>query len=264
MGQGGWRSLFRARDPRAACALCVAGLLMAPLLLPGVGRARRPMPPSEAVPPLARLVGETSRAVPELAARLAQVDVRFTRNESSGVPGFGYGFGALHPTTGRAVCDREATGVMAAGLAVHRLVPSILTQIGDNDAAAAARALPPFEHGSAAPASAPLFMDLASRALPGPTRLTRTRLRSALRTLGWSLRNLGRARAAPESRVIESVATIAGVAVVADPDGAPELVIALVTDVANAIRAAEANTHEARQRCAGVHLPGNPIITPDR
>ena len=238
----------------------VATLLMSAGWLPGVGQARRR--PPDGIPRLRQLVRDTSREAPEVAARLAQVDISFPHGEYLDT-GFGYGFGAHHPITGRAVCDPETAGVIAAGLAVRRLAPSILTAIGEPDAAAAASALPPFEHGSEAPANASLFMDLARRVSPGPTSVTRSRLRTTLRELGWSLRKLGRSHTAPETRVILHVAETAGVAVLTDPVRAPDLVVALVTDVAAAVRAAEADVHTARQRCVGVVHPGNPIVTAD-
>ncbi len=242
----------------------VAVMLVAWGVSPGEGVARR-RPPRlpEGIPALARLVRATALAAPELAEQLGRVDIRLPPGAPPDAGGRGHGFGALHPSTGRPVCDPEATGVIAAGLAVHRLTPLILERTGEPEAAAQARALPPFEHGSVAPASAPLFMTLAGRVTPGTTSVPRHRLRATLRDLGWSLRNLGRTRSAPESRVLEKVAETAGLAVLTDPERAPDVVIALVTDVARAIRAAALDDHVASQRCVGVREPGNPVVEPE-
>ena len=263
LGRGTQRPRWTWGTRRSAALRVIAVMLLACGLVPGNSAARRPPRLPDGIPPLARLVRATSSAAPELAEQLGRVDISLPPGASPDVRAFGYGFGALHPTTGRPVCDPETTGVVAAGLAVHRLTPLILERIGEHEAAAQARALPPFEHGSRAPASAQLFMTLARRVTPGTTSVSRHQLRATLRDLGWSLRNLGRARSAPESRVLENVAATAGLAVRTDPERAPDAVIALVADVSAAVRAAAADGRVAVQRCLGVRERGNPIVEPD-
>lgn len=210
---------------------------------------------------LRRFLAALGRSVPAIARDLAGLDTTLPAID----PRQGWdrwpAYGARHPDTGGPVCDPEVLGVLAADLATRRIAPLVMRSVGLPALAARTEQLAPLTEGRMAEPSAAPLLEAARAPFTVPAEASmRGRVRNALSGLAMNLRNLVRARAAPQRRVVEASVELAAVADRVVGISARPVVVQWARDVSAAYLEAARNQPGARQRCRGHHAPGAPIV----
>lgn len=147
-----------------------------------------------------RILAESS---PRIGSRVRLFSIRDQPGED--ISSFEF-IGIVHPDSGRSICDNEAVAVVAVDLAVRRLLPAVLQHMGEESMSHILRGLSPMHDGNEAASAAATVRNVAKQ-LRTSSRAARM-LSASTRNISGGMYALGRHRAAPQSFVFESVASL--------------------------------------------------------